>query len=388
MDSDFHPISSKCFYGKRFKTLGEAMEEISSSNREPEIVIIPPEVDTQTDEEEFDDNDMNISNFPCDIPGEVKVQYSSDDEIPLSEVAARSQEVVESDNPDSNVPLSVPVYKKRKVLKSKERNKKEEPKWTKNYKDISMHGKTEGYKERLQKMIDDVKNDRPVQTFEILLDDEVIKLIVEQSNLYALQKNNHGFVVRHEEIKIFLGILLLSGYHKLPREPMYWGVDDDVCVPFVASSMSRNIFQEIKRYIHFADNTKLDKSDKMYKMRPLLNLLNKNFRQWGIFHQNLSIDEAMVKYFGHHSGKQFIKGKPVRFGFKDWMLCSSTGYCYNYDTYCGAKQKDSEMDDSLPLGSKVVLDMLQCTEEPSDHVVYFDNYFSSYDLLKTLRYEL
>ncbi|KAJ8948285.1 hypothetical protein NQ318_020772 [Aromia moschata] len=63
---------------KRFKTLGEAMEEISSSNRESEIVIIPPEVDTQTDEEEFDD--MDISNSPCDIPGEVEVQHSSDDE--------------------------------------------------------------------------------------------------------------------------------------------------------------------------------------------------------------------------------------------------------------------------------------------------------------------
>jgi hypothetical protein len=30
---------------------------------------------------------------------------------------------------------------------------------------------------------------------------------------------------------------------------------------------------------------------------------------------NLSIDEAMVSYYGHHSAKQYMKGKPIKFGF-------------------------------------------------------------------------
>lgn len=326
-------------------------------------------------------NDMCISNIPNDIPGEVEVQFTSDDEISLPDVSAITALAVESDD---DVPLSVLFPKKNKCSKSK--NKYETPVWTNNYVDISMNNTTKGYEERLRKMIEDVRNDNPVQISERLFDSKVIKLIVDQSNLYAQQKNNHDFAVSDEDIKIFLGILLLSGYHKIPREPMFWSADEDVGVQCVVSSMSRNKFQQIKRYIHFADNTTLDKSDKMYKLRPLMNLLNKNFRQWGIFHQNLSIDEAMVKYFGHHSGKQFIRGKPVRFEFKDWMLCSSSGYCYNYDTYCGAKQHDDGKSiDSLPLGSKVVLELLQCVEQPSDHIVFFDNFFSNYDLLKTLR---
>lgn len=76
----------------------------------------------------------------------------------------------------------------------------------------------------------------------------------------------------------------------------------------------------------------------MYKLRPLMDTLNKKFVQWGIFHDKLSINEAKVKYFRHHSSKQFIRGKPVHFGYKDCMICSSTGYCYRFDTYCGAKQ--------------------------------------------------
>nr|CAH7746456.1 unnamed protein product [Callosobruchus chinensis] len=123
----------------------------------------------------------------------------------------------------------------------------------------------------------------------------------------------------------------------------------------------------------------------MSKVRPLMKKLNQNFQQWGIFHENLAIDEAMVKFFGRHSSKQYIRGKPVRFGYKNWMICSSTGYAYGFDTYCGAKCTSKSEDSTLPLGSRVVLDLLDIVSVPSDHVVFFDNYFSSYGLLKLLK---
>jgi hypothetical protein len=39
-----------------------------------------------------------------------------------------------------------------------------------------------------------------------------------------------------------------------------------------------------------------------------------------------TIDESMVPYFGKHGCKQFIKGKPIRYGCKIWMGATSTGY--------------------------------------------------------------
>lgn len=71
----------------------------------------------------------------------------------------------------------------------------------------------------------------------------------------------------------------------------------------------------------------------MFKIRSIIEKLNQNFKKWGFFHKELSIDEALIKYFGRHPSKQFIRGKPVRFGYKDWMLCSASGYCYSFDTY-------------------------------------------------------
>ncbi|KAB0804464.1 hypothetical protein PPYR_01434 [Photinus pyralis] len=170
-------------------------------------------------------------------------------------------------------------------------------------------------------------------------------------------------------MKLFVGILLLTGYHRLH----YWSLDCDLNVSIVANAMSRNRFLEIKKYIHLADNDHFDKNDKMSKLRPLMTKLNQNFQQWGLFHEHLSIDEAMVK------------GKPVRFGYKNWMLCSSTGYTYGFDTYCGAKGTSKPEVNTLPLGSRVILDLLDIISVPSDHVVFFDNYFSSHGLLKLLK---
>jgi hypothetical protein len=39
-------------------------------------------------------------------------------------------------------------------------------------------------------------------------------------------------------------------------------------------------------------------------------------KKWVRQPEKVSIDEAMVKYFGPHPLKQFLKGKPTRFGYK------------------------------------------------------------------------
>ena len=95
----------------------------------------------------------------------------------------------------------------------------------------------------------------------------------------------------------------------------------------------------------------------------------------------LSIDEQMVPYFGRHSAKMFIRGKPIRFGYKNWILASSDGYSYKFGTYTGAcKKKDS----SNPLDPQVVSDLLSLVKKPASHCVYFDNFFTSYWLTRDL----
>lgn len=94
----------------------------------------------------------------------------------------------------------------------------------------------------------------------------------------------------------------------------------------------------------------------------------------------------IVKYFGRHGLKQFIRGKPIRFGYKFWALCGSNGYCFKFDLYCGAQTSTNEpRNGDLTLGSRVVVNLLDWIVHPSSHCVYFDNLFTSRDLLLYLQ---
>ena len=80
--------------------------------------------------------------------------------------------------------------------------------------------------------------------------------------------------------------------------------------------MSRNRFIEIKSFLHVCNNNELNNDDKWANLRPLFDVVNKKLIQFGVFSHYLSIDEQIVPYFGRHSCKQFIRGKPIRFGYE------------------------------------------------------------------------
>ena len=143
--------------------------------------------------------------------------------------------------------------------------------------------------------------------------------------------------------------------------------------------MSRNRLFEIKSFIHTADNQSLSEC-RMAKVEPLYDLLSKKIQQFGIVHEDLSIDESIVPYYGRHSCKQFIRAKPIRFGSKLWVLASATGLPYKIEMYQG--KSTGETDE--PLGTHVVKKNLEICENPKDHSVFFDNFFSSYQLITDL----
>ena len=100
---------------------------------------------------------------------------------------------------------------------------------------------------------------------------------------------------------------------------MCWENNPDVRNEAVSSAMCRNRFYEIMRYLHLADNTQVDRRDKCAMVRPLIRGLNDRFLSAFPVEQKLSIDESMIPYFGRHEAKQFIRGKPIQFGFKVWF---------------------------------------------------------------------
>lgn len=227
----------------------------------------------------------------------------------------------------------------------------------------------------------------PVDLFECFFDQELLETFAEFSKTYARSKGNMTFATTSEELKTFLAILLLSGYSPVPRRRMYWSSDEDVGKDAVQAAMSRNRFDEMMRYFHVSDNTLLDATDKMSKVRPLLTYLNEKFLAYFriVQTQDLSIDESMVKYFGRHSCKQFIRGKPIRFGYKVWMLSTSLGYVVQFEPYQGASGRQAEYPD-LGKGGSIVLDLIAELQEEEGRAYHltFDNMFTSLKLVDVL----
>ena len=118
------------------------------------------------------------------------------------------------------------------------------------------------------------------------------------------------------------------------------------------------------------------KDSRMAKVAPLHDLLNEKVQSFGVVHEDLSIDESMVPYFGRHSCKQFIRAKPIRFDYKLWVPASPTGLPYHVEIYEG---KTDEPDD--PLGTYILKNALKVCQQKNTHSVYFDNFFSSYQLV-------
>ena len=103
----------------------------------------------------------------------------------------------------------------------------------------------------------------------------MIDLIVEQTNLYANRdKNMHNFKTDQDEMKKFLGLIIISGYHNLPSENDLWSTVDDMIMPIFSSTMNKDRFRLIKRYLHIADNSSLAQS-KVAKILSLYELLKK-----------------------------------------------------------------------------------------------------------------
>ncbi|KAF2879533.1 hypothetical protein ILUMI_26640 [Ignelater luminosus] len=147
--------------------------------------------------------------------------------------------------------------------------------------------------------------------FELFMPAQLVLFFVKHTVQYAASKNRQ-VTVSVEDMYAFLGILYVSGYNVLPRCRMYWEETDDVQNRLISTSMRRKMFEDTFRNLHAADNSVLDPTNRMAKVRPLIVALNRLFMDYAPIEQSISIDESMIPYFGRHGCKQFIRGKPIR----------------------------------------------------------------------------
>jgi hypothetical protein len=114
---------------------------------------------------------------------------------------------------------------------------------------------------------------------------------VKETNLYAFQKflkieeseqlstprkhMSSWKPVSLGEMKVFFGIVLIMGLNHLPRMKFYWSKNEMYENKRIKKSMKRERFYSILKFLHFSNKENLDTSDRLYNIRPLLEIISK-----------------------------------------------------------------------------------------------------------------
>ena len=122
--------------------------------------------------------------------------------------------------------------------------------------------------------------------------------------------------------------------------------------------------------------------DKLFKIRPIIDSLFPKFQSIPQS-QMLSIDEQMVPFKGQSALKQYVPNKPYKWGYKIFILCDTRGLVHNFEIYTGKINPVAGCPD-IGASGNIVLQLAEIVEPDQNYLLFFDNWFSSLNLLVAL----
>ena len=210
-----------------------------------------------------------------------------------------------------------------------------------------------------------------------------------ETNLYARQSQNEEQRERWSrvtlsEMKKFFAIILHMSVVKKPAIRDYWSTNPAMYSSFASQiRLSRDRFFTILKYLHNNDNRTFiprdqPNHDPLHKIRPLVDLLNRKFKELYTPSAEITIDEAMIPFRGRLRFKVYMKNKPNNYGVRlEVVADANTGVVLYIETYTGGAGSESNSVTDL------VLRLLE-PFEGRNFRVYMDRRYSSPDLFAKL----
>lgn len=185
-----------------------------------------------TNDEILEENDVVevISEEPIDVPGAVKSDINNVDLEPC---------VHEPNDDLDNQALSKRLYKTG-------------IKW---YKKYHKHNQKFNFSENFGPKI---VTETPIDSFNTLFSDELVEMLVVQTNIYATQKalGPIRFPTNSKEMRVFLGLNLCMGIKKLLYYRDYWSAQPELRDSYnISKHMSENRFGWLLTHLHVNDNS-------------------------------------------------------------------------------------------------------------------------------------
>ncbi|XP_039503935.1 piggyBac transposable element-derived protein 4-like [Pimephales promelas] len=228
----------------------------------------------------------------------------------------------------------------------------------------------------------------PLTLFQLFFSASVVRTIIDNTNSNAAKRIKAGrkFVwktLTTQEFYIFMAIILYTGLVQVHLRSDYWRKAWPYNFHFPSEKMSRSRFEAILWSLHLSNpeedeenerKRNTDQYDRLFKIKPLyteiVTACQANFHPY----KNICIDERMVASKARSSMKQYMKDKPIKWGYKLFVLAdASTAYTWNFFVYSGKKMVTT----GQGLSYTSVMDLLPFPLLGSGYNLFVDNFYSS-----------
>ena len=233
--------------------------------------------------------------------------------------------------------------------------------------------------------------DKPYDYFKKFFTDEIMEVVVRETNrrgqkMFDSSKTRSKRVkkwvdVTAVELEKFLALCSLSGTVQFPILARQWSKDPLYFHPIFGKTMSRNRFTTILKNLRFVDHETVDKSERLYKIKPIIDIVLHNLKTLLSPEKQLSIDESMLHWRGRLKFKQYISNKRHKYGIKFYVLTTSDGYVLNFIIYTGKGTLNGENEKGHAFS---VVNQLMADYLDKGHELYVDNFYNSVALAEYL----
>ena len=203
-------------------------------------------------------------------------------------------------------------------------------------------------------------------------------------SFYTVQKTGKSTKTNIAEIMSLIGMKIMMGIVDLPSHKLYWS--SNLRYEPIASVLPRNRYQTLTTNLHFANNLDIAADDKLAKICPIIDMVQDMCVKIEPEEYH-SVDEQIIPTKTKFSSiQQYNPEKPKKWGFKNLVRASASGIMYDFYIYDSKSlNNSSEKFEHLSKSAQVVAKLCKDLPGGCKHKAFFDNWFTSLDLLHYLK---
>uniref|UniRef100_A0A8D0AC50 PiggyBac transposable element-derived protein domain-containing protein n=1 Tax=Sander lucioperca TaxID=283035 RepID=A0A8D0AC50_SANLU len=233
-----------------------------------------------------------------------------------------------------------------------------------------------------------------LQLFQLFFTNSVLKTILQNTNHCGSTHHSTPSIpwidLTLQDMFAFMSLIVYMGVVKCFSFTDYWRGGHLYSLPFPRRVMTGKKFLRISQSLHLSSSVGdaaneerrgTGAYDRLAKIKPLYEEMRDSCRR--NFHpgQEISIDERMVASKARTGLKQYMKNKPVRWGYKLFVLADSrNGYTWDFFVYEGKCQGNS----GKGLSYEAVMELIDVQLLGTGYKVFVDNFYTSPILFRDL----